>query len=290
MENFELDRYHIWRSDFHEIFRDAISQKSPVTVSSHLPLDLCNSADVTLYGKMLALTDVKAQFMVDTYDLALTNAFPPSPQCEYSLAVNTTGPNGSQGKVEYSGRATILDYSLQRNNLPDALLLRITRPNRSRNVRRYTRSECDAGQVVMPGLILVDHAPTSRRALLTLLARYYQRKNRNAPRVINISAGGVCVETRDHGGQRLLSSDEYYLFFFFPEKPSQGLAPHVFLGKKVGIFRRDKNTWPAMRIRFLREMVWVNPAEEIVWKNIEREGSETLSVLLECWKMGSGGE
>lgn len=290
MDSFDSDTYHIWRSDFHEIFQEAISQKSKVTVLSHLPLDLCNSADVKLDGKILALTGLKAQFVMTGYDLNLSNNFPPSPQCQYSFAVDIASPKGGINKMEYSGRAYILDRSLQKNNLPDGLLLRISRPNRIRYARRHNRLGCPDGEMMMPGLILVDHAPTSRRALLSLLMRYYKRKNRNTPAIINISAGGVCLDTRDRGGQRLLGADEFYLFFFFAQQPQPGMTPHVFLGKKVGIFRKDRNDSPALRIKFLKEMIWNDPAEEIYWKNIEKDGSDTISVLMECWKMSGDSE
>lgn len=285
MNNFDNESYQIWHSELREVFREAIGQKSDMVIYSHLPLDLCNSADVTLYGKVLAFTSQKAQYMVDGFDLSSSRNFLPSPQCEYSFAVNMPAPGGGVRKIEYSGRAVILDRSLQKNNLPDGLLLRVSRPNRIRHLRRHARSECPAGQILMPGLVLVDKPPANRRSLLNLLANYYQRKNRQPPNIINISAGGVCLQTRDQGAQRLLSSEENYLFFFFTQKPEPGACPNIFMGKKVGIFRRDSATMPALRIRFMRELVWNDPAEEIIWKDISTEGSDTLNVLLEIWRM-----
>lgn len=283
----ELDNeiYHLWRPDLGGIVRRAIAQKCSVVIQSHLPLDPCNSADVRLEGKFLGLTGQHAQYLVENFDLDTARNYPPSPTCDYSFAVDMPLNGGGLSRIEYGGRAMIMDQELQKNNLPEFLLLRITAPTRIRHARRHERLDCPEDLFSMPGLMLIDREPTDRRRLLALLWHYYRQKTRPKPELVNISAGGVCLKTEDPRCHRFMGNEERYLFFFFTPAMGKQKVPTVLVGKKVGLFRSDAARRNGLRIQFLREMIWTNPDEELKWIDVENNGSQAIRKLMKAGNM-----
>lgn len=270
---------HIWHPGLFEIFNQARHQQSVVTFQSHLPLDACNTADVQLYGKIGQLSGQQAKFVVESMNMTLDNRFPADPLGEYSFEVDLPIGRRRVARMEYSGKAVILERKLQKNDLPAELVLRISLPTRIRHVRRHHRIPLNSCEPMVPGLVLIDHAPTSRRQLLRLLEYYYRRKWKPKPRLVNISAGGVCVETTDPSGHRLLAADERYLFFFFLKAPEKEKVPLVFVGRKVGAYKGQEIGTAALRIQFLRELVWTAPNTDLEWRDISATGSDRLRQL-----------
>lgn len=280
MNTFSTATYPMWRPDLYGIVQLAIEQKRPVTIQCHFPLDDCNSADLSLSGRFLKITGQQSQYIVDSFDVDTGNVFLQAPECEYSFAVRHPRSEAGKSLVEYGGRALILDQELQKNDLPDGLLLRIAMPCRIRPMRLYRREACPENVFRMPGLMLIDQAPINRRQLLNVLGHYYQQKSRPKPSLVNISAGGVCLETEDPRCQRFMGAEESYLFFFFSGPEERLKCPNVFLGKKVGIFRSGSARHAGLRIRFLRELIWTDPLDDLKWIDIERDGSRTIREIL----------
>lgn len=283
MYNFPSSTYHVWRPELPELVREAIGQQSTVAVHTHYHLDKCNTADLDLKGRIIKFTGHQAQFLVDSFDLHPGHAYPVDPECEYSFSIDQPKNDTGSGRVEYTGRALILDRELARNDLPQGLLLRLALPNRFRPLRRHKREKCPGSFIQMPGLMLIDKPPVNRQQLLNVLGHYYRQKSRPKPELVDISAGGVCLQTEDAHCLRFLGAEESYLFFFFSEQPGVPTVPHVFMGKKVGIFRSSTSRHAGLRIRFLREMVWTDPVEDLKWIDIDAEGSRTLQKLIDQW-------
>lgn len=267
----------------HEALRAAIRQKKPVIIQSHWQLDDCNTADVSLHGRFFGLSGSLAQFVVTDFDPVYGNAFPKAPDCDYTFAADLLIQHSEKARIEYGGKAAIVDQELQKNNLPESLLLRMSPPTRIRRLRRHTRQSSSNGLFLMPGLMLMDQEPLNRRRLLALLGHYYHQKHRPKPTLVDISAGGVCLATNDNRCKRFMGAEERYLFFFFTETDGMLNNPTVFLGKKVGIYRNDESNHAGLRIRFLKELVWTGPNEDLKWKDIEADGSETIKRMLEVW-------
>lgn len=280
MKNLDSSTYTVWRHDLLEIARQAVCQKIKVTVCVHFALDECNTADLTLYGEFLKITGHQAQFLVNGFDLDPGRSFPDFPECDYSFNITVEKKGGGKNKVEYGGRALILDQELGKNGLPTGLLMRLSPPTRARPVRMHARESCPAHLFRLPGLMLAGQEPLHRRHLLNILGHYYQQSSRPKPKLINISAGGVCLETEDPHCLRFMGADERFLFFFFSGDESSILCPNIFVGKKVGLFRDDKDKLTGLRIRFLREMLWTDPFSEVKWLNIESDGSSTIRKIL----------
>lgn len=276
----DKETHHIWHPDLFEIFAQARIQKSIVTIQCHLPLDRCNTADIVLSGKFGTLEGQKAKFKVESLDMFLEKRFPSDPTCEYSFVLDLPLGKKRLGRIEYTGKATILDRILQKNDLPSELLLRVSLPTRIRHVRRHQRKKSVDCQGLIPGLILIDQEPSDRRQLLRLLSHYFRKNNDRRPRLINISAGGVCVETSDSSGYRLLAADERYLFFFFFKSPQNEKTPMVFLGRKVGAFKVQETGSAALRIQFLRELVWSGPNTDLIWQDVTGNGSDKVRQIL----------
>lgn len=270
---------HIWHPSLFEIFNQTRLQKSLVNFQSHLPLDACNTADMQLLGKIEQLSGQQAKFVVESIDMSLENHFPRDPLGEYSFEVDLPIGRRRVARMEYSGKAVILERKLQKNDLPAELLLRISLPSRIRHVRRHNRIASNFCEPMVPGLVLIDRTPTSRRQLLRLLEYYYRRRWKSRPRLVNISAGGVCVETSDASGHRLLAADERYLFFFFLKAPEKEKVPLVFVGRKVGAYKVQENGTAALRIQFLRELIWTGPNTDLEWRDISATGSDRLRQL-----------
>lgn len=280
MKNLDTSLYTVWRPDLLTIVHLAVSQKRKVTIQSYFPLDECNKADLALYGEFIKLSGHQVQFIVNDFNLDPGKSFPANPECEYTFNVALDKDGQVRNKVEYGGRALILDQELGRNNLPEGLLMRLSPPTRIRPLRRHAREECPDHLFRLPGLMLIGPDTINRRQLLNVLGHYYQQKSRPKPRLINISAGGVCLETEDPHCQRFLGADESYLFFFFSGDEDSLTCPNVFMGKKVGLFRGEKDRHTGLRIRFLREMLWTDPLDEVKWIDIENSGSDTIRKIL----------
>lgn len=280
MKNLDTSLYTVWRPDLLEIAHLAVAQKTKVTLHTYFPLDECNKADLTLYGEFLKVTGQQVQYLVNDFDLDPGKAFPPEPECDYAFSVTYNKTDAARNRIEYGGRALILDQELGRNNLPEGLLMRLSQPTRIRPMRRHAREDCPAHLFRMPGLMLMGSETINRRQLLNVLGHYYQQKSRPKPSLVNISAGGVCLETEDPHCQRFMGADESYLFFFFSGDGDAVLTPNVFIGKKVGIFRGKQARHTGIRIRFLREMIWSDPLEEVKWLDIENDGSDTIRKIM----------
>ena len=281
MRNFESEIYQVWRPELDDVIQRAIQSRSAVHIKSLLPLDKCNFADATLIGRFSAIyANYQAQFLVDAFDLSPTSNFPAAPECEYLFQVDNVAPKGAKSRMEYGGRAFIVDSELKKNNLPSGLLLRLSFPSSIKRLRLHARCQCD--RVMMPGLMLIDqNPPTGRRKLLALLAHYYQDQKRPKPEIVNISAGGACLRTYDAYCQKFLGADENYLFFFFTNDGQDIKTPHVFICKKVGAFRDQKSSNAGLRLKFIRELVWTRPEDDLKWRDVDSTGSAVLKNVLE---------
>lgn len=261
------------------IIQQAIAQRSMVSLECHFPIDKCNKADLQLFGRFIKITGQQAQFETEKYDFGPGSSFPAAPECDYTLGVMTPRSDGKPALVQYGGRATILDQELGDNDLPLGLLLRMGAPSRVRPMRRHARGKNPEG-VLMPGLMLIDTPPRNRRQLLDALAYYYRQKSRPRPRLVDISAGGACLETEDSVCLRIMGAEEHYLFFFFSASDTEPRFPHVFLARKVGLFRSGQTRHAGLRIRFLKELSWSDPMQELQWNEVSDDGSQTVAALL----------
>lgn len=281
MYGFNAERYHVWRPNFDEAARRAVNQRNRVIIQTHWPLDKCNRADLILYGRFLAIRNFQAQFLTEDYNLNLSKNFPLSPECEYSFRVDMPDGVGANMAMEYGGRALILDSEPQRNDLPMGLLLRVSAPTRARRVRAHTRITETDGVIGMPGLMLVDKVPATRMELLALLAIYYKDKKRPRPTLVDISAGGACLKIADQHYWRAHGADDKFLFFFFADEKTGLKTPSVFVGKKIGFFRDPESHRAGLRLKFLKELVWAQPEDNLKWIDIEATGSVLLDKILE---------
>lgn len=279
MKNLDTSTYTVWRPDLLEITRQALCQRAQVTIRTHYPLDKCNAADLTLRGEFLKITGKRVQFLSSGFDLDLGRSFPVFPDCGYSFNL-TVEDGGAKKKMEYGGRGLILDQELGRNDLPIGFLMRLSQPTQARPTRVHPREDSPERLFRMPGLMLAGPDALNRRQLLNVLGHYYQQQSRPKPKLINISAGGVCLETEDPHCQRFMGADERYLFFFFSGDEASLLCPNIFIGKKVGVFRDGRDRLTGLRIRFLREMLWTDPLDEVKWIDIEKEGSSSIRKIL----------
>ena len=141
---------------------------------------------------------------------------------------------------------------------------------------------------LMPGLMIMDQEPINRRRLLALLGHYYHQKDRPKPTLVDISAGGACLKSNDQRCQRFMGAEENYLFFFFSETDGLLNSPTVLLGKKVGILRGEDASHAGLRIRFLKELVWTGPNEDLKWRDVSGDGSPTIKKMLEEWAQSGG--
>lgn len=259
------------------IFQAAKAQGAAVTLKSHMRLDAVTEADVTMRGGITAVRGQMAAFRAEGYDFAFSNRAPQDPGCTYAFAVDLPRALRDVIRVEYEGRATILDRALGRNNLPKTLGLRVSLPSRVRRRRRHDRLCCRPGRVEAAGLVLVEAPPRRPQELARLLE---SAAAQGAPELLNLSVSGACLLAGEAIRQKLMAAQERYLVSFralTPEGPSRPLA---FLGRKVGVFpRRDGPA--ALRIRFSEELLW--NGGELSWLNIERNGSAVLARLLRHW-------
>ncbi|MDE7371536.1 MAG: hypothetical protein K2N07_07335 [Desulfovibrio sp.] len=272
------DSYHLWHPDILGIFQAAKAQGAPVTLKSHMRLDAANEADVVLRGGITAVRGQVARFRADGRDFALGSRAPLDPACAYAFAVDL--PRGLRDviRVEYEGRATILDRVLGRNNLPMALELRVSVPSKIRRRRRHDRINCGPGRVEGARLVLVE-APPRRPADLERLLEPGEGPAQQ--QLLNLSVSGACLLAGEAIRQKLMAAQERYLVAFTPLTPERPARPLAFLGRKVGVFpRRDGPA--ALRIRFSEELEWNDG--ELRWLNIERNGSQALARLLRHWE------
>lgn len=280
MNNFYFETYHLWHPDFRQALSYAIRNKSAVTITSNMPIDECNKADIDLKGRFVGVSGSYLQFVVENFAPDLSNNFPGAPECEYAFKAASPFPGNGEALFEYGGRAYIIDQELQSNDIPESLLLRLSPPSRLRRLRQHGRVPSPEGVILMPGLLLLDREPINRRRLLALLGYYYRQKERPRPGLVDISAGGACLETSDPHCLRFMGTEESFLFFFFSEKDGVLDNPHVFMARKVGLLRDEKSQHTGLRIKFLRELVWTGPNEELKWLNIEFSGSESIKEII----------
>lgn len=284
MKNFDFETYHVWQPDFRQALSYAIRQKNKVHVSTNFPIDDCNRADIIFSGRFVGFSGPLLQFVVEEFVPDISNALPQSPECEYIFTADIPLPGSGRSLLEYGGRAYIIDQDLQSNDLPESLLLRLSHPNRLRRLRRHTRITNPEKMFLMPGMLIMDQEPLNRRRLLALLGHYYKQKMRPKPQLIDISAGGACLKTLDSHYQRFMGAEESYLFFFFSENNGVLDVPNVFMAKKVGLYRGEDACHTGLRIKFLRELIWTPPNEELKWINIESSGSEKIKRMFEEWQ------
>lgn len=270
----------MWRPDLQEAIRSAMRQKKKVVIQTHWPIDSCDAADFVFSGRIVGLTSQLAQYVVESFDCDNGNIYPKSPECEYVFAADMPVKN-SRHRIEYGGKAKINDQELLKNGMPESLLLKIGAPSRIRRLRMHTRHAGLSETILMPGLLVMDQEPQNRRRLLALLGHYYKQKQRTRLELVDISAGGACLRISDLRFNRLLGAGEHYLFFFFPEQDGLLMSPCVFLAKKAGILRDEGSAYAGIRLRFLKELVWTGPNEELKWNDISQDGSESLQHLME---------
>ena len=272
------DSYHLWHPDILGIFQAAKAQGAPVTLKSHMRLDALTEADVTMRGGITAVRGQMAAFRAEGYDFAFSNRAPQDPGCTYAFAVDLPRALRDVIRVEYEGRATILDRALGRNNLPRTLGLRVSLPSRIRRRRRHDRIGCRPGRIEGAGLVLVEAPPRRAQDLARLLE---SEAAHDAPQLLNLSVSGACLLAGEAIRQKLMAAQERYLVSFMPVTPERLARPLAFLGRKVGVFPRSDGP-AALRIRFSEELQWAG--DELRWMNIERNGSAILARLLRHWE------
>ena len=272
------DSYHLWHPDILGIFQAAQAQGAPVTLKSHMRLDAANEADVTLRGGITAVRGQVARFRADGYDFSFSGRAPADPACSYAFSVDLPRALRDVIRVEYEGRATILDRALGRNNLPKTLELRVSLPSKIRRRRRHDRISCGPGRVEGARLILVE-APPRRPADLERLLE--AADGQAEQQLLNLSVSGACLLAGEAIRQKLMAAQERYLVAFTPVTPVRPPRPLAFLGRKVGVFPRPDGP-AALRIRFSEELDWKDG--ELRWLNIERNGSAVLARLLRYWE------
>lgn len=275
------DRLNLWHPDILGIFEAARARRSMVTLRSHLRLDAANAADVTLRGGITAVNGQVARFRAESYDFAHSDRAPKDPACVYAFALDLPHALRDVVRVEYEGRATILERELGRNNLPKTLELRVSLPSRIRRCRRHGRIICGPGRVEDAALALVEAPPRRRGDLERLLAA--PSAGREAPRLLNLSVSGACLLAGEAIRQKLMAAQERYLLSFVPRTPERAARPLVFLGRKVGVYPRREGP-AALRIRFCDELDADAPGEEARWRNIERDGSAALARVFRHWE------
>lgn len=276
----QRDRLNLWQPDILGIFQAAQTQRSAVTLRSHLRLDAVNDADVILHGGITAVNGQVARFRAESYDFAFGGHAPEDPACAYAFALELPRALRDVIRVEYEGRATILDRELGRNNLPKTLELRVSLPSKIRRRRRHDRIACGPGRVEDAALVLVEAPPRRRADLERLLAAPFA--GREAPRLLNLSVSGVCLLAGEAIRQKLMAAQERYLLSFVPCTPERAARPLVFLGRKVGVYPRREGP-AALRIRFCDELDPTASGEELRWQNIERNGSAALPRVFRHW-------
>lgn len=276
----QRDRLNLWQPDILGIFQAAQAQRATVTLRSHLRLDAVNDADVTLHGGITAVNGQVARFRAESYDFAFSDHAPEDPACAYAFALDLPRALREVIRVEYEGRATILDRQLGRNNLPKTLELRVSLPSKIRRRRRHDRTACGPGRVEDAALVLVEAPPRRRADLERLLAAPFA--GREAPRLLNLSVSGACLLAGEAIRQKLMAAQERYLLSFVPCTPEREPRPLVFLGRKVGVYPRGEGP-AALRIRFCDELDASAPGGELRWQNIERNGSAALPRIFRCW-------
>lgn len=276
----QRDRLNLWQPDILGIFQAAQTQRSAVTLRSHLRLDAVNDADVILHGGITAVNGQVARFRAESYDFAFGGHAPEDPACAYAFALELPRALRDVIRVEYEGRATILDRELGRNNLPKTLELRVSLPSKIRRRRRHDRIACGPGRVEDAALVLVEAPPRRRADLERLLAAPFA--GREAPRLLNLSVSGVCLLAGEAIRQKLMAAQERYLLSFVPCTPERAARPLVFLGRKVGVYPRREGP-AALRIRFCDELDPTASGEELRWQNIERNGSTALPRVFRHW-------
>lgn len=274
------DSHHLWHPDILGIFQAAQTQTVPVTLKSHMRLDEANEADVTLRGGITAVKGQLARFRAESYDFAFSDRAPADPGCTYAFAVDLPHALRDVIRVEYEGRATILDRALGRNNLPKTLELRVSLPSKIRRRRRHGRIDCGPGRVKNAGLVLVETPPSSRDELELLFGA---SEGQEAPTLLNLSVSGACLLTGEAIRQKLMAAQERYLLSFVPYTLNGAGRPLAFLGRKVGVLPRREGP-SALRIRFSDELDASAPGEELRWVNIERGGSVALARILRQWE------
>lgn len=272
------DSYHLWHPDILGIFQAAKAQGAPVTLQSHMRLDAANEADVTMRCGITAVRGQVARFRADSYDFSFGSHAPQDPGCTYAFSVDLPRAIRDVIRVEYEGRATILDRALGRNNLPKALELRVSLPSRIRRRRRHDRIPCRPGRVEGAGLVLVEAPPRRPQDLARLLEAAAAQ---GAPQLLNLSVSGACLLAGEAIRQKLMAAQERYLVAFTPLTPARTPRPLAFLGRKVGVYPRPGGR-AALRIRFSEELDW--NGDELRWLNIERNGSAMLARLLRHWE------
>lgn len=274
-------RHHLWHPDILGIFQAAQAQRSSVTLRCHLRLDAANEADVALHGGITAVSGQVIRFRAEGYDFSFSDHAPKDPACAYAFALDLPRALRDVIRVEYEGRATILERELGRNNLPKILDIRVSLPARIRRRRRHDRIPCGPGRVEDAALALVEAPPRRRCDLERLLDA--PSAGREAPRLLNLSVSGVCLLAGEAIRQKLMAAQERYLLSFVPCIPGRAPRPLVFLGRKVGVYPRPGGS-AALRIRFCDELDAGAPGEELRWLNIERNGSAALFRVFRRWQ------
>lgn len=269
---------HIWHSDTLDIFQAAQAQQAQVILKCHMRLEAGVKADVAFHGSITAVRGHMALFKVESHTCSASDRSPEEPACAYAFAVDMPYALGEDIRVEYEGRALILDRAPERGKVPELLELRVSLPSIIRRQRRHDRIACVPGRVEAERLVLVETRPRRISELDRLLEA---PDGHGAPRLLNLSASGACLLAGTAIRQKLMAVQERYLVSFLPLIPQKAERPLAFLGRKVGVFP-CRNGPSALRIRFFEELEWQE--NELAWRNIERKGSLSLARLLKQWK------
>lgn len=270
--------YHVWHTDTLDIFQAAQAQEAPVALKCRMRLDAAKWSDVVLRGKIASVRGHMVRFRTDSHSCSAGERAPADPACAYAFAVDMPYALGEDIRVEYEGRALILDRAPSSGNVPEILELRVSLPSKIRRQRRHDRVACGPGRVEAERLVLVEARPRRIPDLERLLEAPDEH---GAPQLLNLSASGACLLAGTAIRQKLMAVQERYLVSFRPLTPERAARPLAFLGRKVGVFpRRDGPS--ALRIRFFEELEWKESGLD--WHNIERKGSAALARLLGHWQ------
>ena len=201
--------------------------------------------------------------------------------CEVSFTNMQRAVAGYMEPIGYTGSGEILAIENDPNGLPQYLTVRVSHRFTTRRVRRHVRLDWKDQKQVMVGLQVVNPVPENRQQLRDLLD-VALRDAAARPKLVNLSAGGVCLCVDREVVTRPLTGHDYYLFVFSYLTGEQKRPPEILLGKKVGL-RRDicGEGQMGLRLKFVRELNWQNSQLALAWRDIAEDGSAYLKALVD---------
>lgn len=276
---------HLWHPDILEIFQGAADQGAAVTLTSRMRLAAHggDAVNVVMTGRIAAVEGQVVRFVVTGHGRDTARHAPVDPACDYAFTLELLTAR-ERMRVSYEGRGAILGRTLGEDTLPRELEIRIGLPSRVRRLRRHGRVACGPERIARPAFLLLESTPRRRPELRRLLRAASEAADTSVPvQVLNLSLGGVCLLAGEAVRQKLMAAQERYLVSFHTLTPDESRLPLVFLGRKVGVFPRPGSA-AALRIRFLSELDWDAPGDEVCWLDIERSGSRALRRVFRQWE------